>query len=204
MATWSWRRLLRGFRRIRDRRAHDARRLAARRRLAAAPPAASMLMVCTANLCRSPYAAAAMRREMDARSNPIRVESAGYLTPNRTPPADALAAAAARGVDLSTHRSRSISPALLDAAELIVVMEAHQAQAVMARRPAAEGRVIVLGDLDPEPISAREIVDPYGEGRAAFDACYERIDRCVGALARALAETTARPSGAASPGSSST
>lgn len=114
------------------------------------------------------------------------VASAGFFGPHRAPPGDALAAAAARGIDMSAHRSQMVNRALLDAADLIVVMEPRQALAVTARRASSIRRVVVLGDLDPRPITTREIADPFGGPRAAFDECYARIDRCVAELVRTL------------------
>jgi protein-tyrosine-phosphatase len=46
--------------------------------------------------------------------------------------------------------------------------------------------VIVLGDLDPEPIDTRRIDDPLDQGLEAFEASYARIERCTGELAKAL------------------
>jgi protein-tyrosine phosphatase len=144
-------------------------------------------VVCHANLCRSPYAAAGLRRRFDALGLRIDVASAGYFNPNRAPPPEAIDAAAQRGIDMSTHRPQLVNKALLDAADLVVVMDTALSRAVRARRKAAI-RVLVLGDLDPEPIATRAILDPFGNPRAAFDHCYARIDRCTAELARTLVD----------------
>jgi protein-tyrosine-phosphatase len=161
---------------------HPLRRRAARQTLKGRAPR-SILVVCHGNICRSPFAAGLLRRELRGRG--IRVESAGFVGFDRPPPAEALAAAARRGIDLSGHRSRPLARA--PAADLVVVMDAAQARAVCDRFGCSPGAVVVLGDLDPERIATREILDPVSQPLEAFDACYARIERCARALAHALA-----------------
>src|SRR2546427_7830369 len=68
------------------------------------PRLTSLLVVCHGNICRSPFAAALLRRA--SARNGVRVDSAGFLGPGRPPPPEAVAAAARHGVDLSAHRSQ--------------------------------------------------------------------------------------------------
>jgi protein-tyrosine-phosphatase len=72
---------------------------------------------------------------------------------------------------------------MLGAADLVVVMDARQEVALQRRLGWQRGAALVLGDLDPQPIHARHIWDPVSQPRWVFDATYERIDRCLRALA---------------------
>ena len=180
------RRFLQALRELPDRLTHGARHAAALERLRDLPAPRAILVVCHGNLCRSPYAAAALRRACESAKITVQVASAGFVGPQRQPPAEAIAAAASRGATLESHRSRLIGREMIDAADLVVVMDSRQAAAVSAPRLGAR-RVVVLADLDPES-TARAIRDPFGQVRAAFDECYERIDRCVAELVRGLAE----------------
>lgn len=162
---------------------HPLRRRAALRRLGRARPAA-LLVACHGNICRSPFAAGLLRREL--REHGTRVESAGFVGPDRPPPAEALAAAARRGVDLSSHRSCLLVAPLVRPADRIVVMEPAQRRAVCDRFGRQARDVVVLGDLDPEPIETRGIRDPVNGPAEAFEECYARIERCVRELARAI------------------
>ena len=85
-------------------------------------PRPLIVCVCTGNTCRSPMAAALLRRALDKRGREdILVESAG-LAAGATAPASeyALAAAAEIGLDLSGHLSRPFTPALAAGAARIV------------------------------------------------------------------------------------
>jgi len=44
----------------------------------------------------------------------------------------------------------------------------------------------VLGDLDPQPVRTRAIVDPFGHGEEMFEEVYARVDRCVEEAARLI------------------
>jgi protein-tyrosine-phosphatase len=167
-----------------DRAVHPFRRLRAIAELRSRQPPASILVVCQGNLCRSPYAAAALIAAFAKTAAAIRVESAGFSTPNRQPPQDAISAAARRGIDITAHRSRMVNPELVAAFDLVVVMDAGLRRAVTVRRPPKW--LLTLGDLDPHGIQTRDIVDPIGADAAVFDACYARIDRCIEQLSSAL------------------
>ncbi|HEY3114087.1 MAG TPA: hypothetical protein VGJ62_10415 [Gemmatimonadaceae bacterium] len=165
---------------------HPRRRRAAHVQLRKLRPR-SVLFVCHGNICRSPFAAAAFAR-LNPRvgSRMIRVASAGFIGPGRNAPGKALVAAWRYGIDLSAHCSDVIRPERLRAADLVVVMSADQARAIRARIRNGSARVLVLGDLDPAPITRRTIADPWGGSDFAFEASFDRINRCVGELARII------------------
>jgi len=143
---------------------------------------ASVLFVCHGNICRSPFAAAVLRRVIHG----VRVDSAGFLGPGRPSPPEAVAAAARHGVDLSVHLSQLVTAETARAADLIVVMDPAQRRAICDRFGRAVRDVLVLGDLDPQLIDARAIRDPVNAPRAVFEESYTRIERCVRELGRAI------------------
>jgi len=167
-----------------------ARRRAAATTLLQSDEVSSLLFVCHGNVCRSPYAAAVFAHRISETplDVPVHVRSAGFIGPGRTPPENALAVAAERGFDLSVHRSALLTPETIRAANVIVVMSAEQATAIRARYGHERLRVLVLGDLDPLPIATRTITDPWGRGTDVFGLVFDRIDRCVGELARLVAD----------------
>ena len=179
--------LVRAGRRTSDRLLHPWRRRSALARLQRHRMPRGVLFVCHGNICRSPYAEGVFRTHLGAGGDAvIRIRSAGFIGPDRPSPRFAIDEAAARGVDLSGHRSSLLSAAELRQVELVVVMEPAQAEALRHHFRFA-GTVLVLADLDPVSDGGRVILDPVDQSRAVFAASYQRIDRCVGELVRLLA-----------------
>jgi protein-tyrosine phosphatase len=179
-------RRLRDLRHVLDSRLHPRRRRAAQIELRNTKPR-SILFICHGNICRSPFAAAVFTRSAPPKiSQSIRIASAGFLGPGHTPPSKALATGARYGVDISAHRSTLTTTESLAAADLVVVMSEEQAKSIRVRMLEDSVPVLVLGDLDPYPIERRTILDPWGGPDAAFDASYDRIDRCVRELVRVI------------------
>ena len=176
----------RAVRYLPDRLRHSARRTDARRRLSATAPVRTALFICHGNVCRSPFAKVLFARLMEERGTLVDVSSAGFIGPGRTSPPGALSAAARRRFDMSTHRSSLITAERLAGSDLIVVMSAEQERAIAGFAAMHRGEVIVLGDLDPQPISRRTVLDPWGGDDTLFDESYDRIERCIAAMVYAL------------------
>jgi protein-tyrosine phosphatase len=93
------------------------------------------------------------------------VESAG-IAPAVGRPADPIAQELMRerGLDISAHRSRQLTPELARSFELILVMEEEQVRDVEAIFPGARGRVHRIGRW-----GKFDVPDPYRRDRAAFE-----------------------------------
>ncbi len=169
-----------------DRALHPWRRKRALQALHSGETPSRLLFLCYGNICRSPYAAGRLlvALEPDLHDR-FTVQSAGFFGPDRPALPEALRQAASRDVDLSAHLSRLVDPSLLEGADLVVVME--RSHAVGLRRTGAKlPDTIYLGDLDPTPVRARAIADPYGRSEEFLKATFDRIDRCVQTLASHL------------------
>lgn len=174
---------LKSIRHLPDRIRHAARRRAAIERLTnAAPWRGTVLFVCHGNVCRSPFAEVLFAQQMRAAgiATPTgAVASAGFVGPGRPSPAEAIAAAARVGLDLTASRSKLLTAELVDQASLIVVMAAEQATRIQSTHAVDPAKLLVLGDLDPLPIATRSIRDPWKGSAEVFDKSYARIDRCI-------------------------
>lgn len=181
--------------RLPERRLHAVRRRRALAHLRAGPLPRRVLVLCYGNICRSPYAAALLEQELGrSQQVAIRVESAGFAGWGRPCPPMALEVAAAQGLDLSKHGSRPIALPAASVSDLIIVMDRPQASAVRQIFGRAHRDVLMLGDLDPEPIDTRAIQDPFDQPKEVFERCYARINRCVHQLVHALADGDDRTS----------
>lgn len=158
-----------------------------------------VLFVCTANICRSAYAEVLARHLLEGDPT-VEVASAGTLGWTDQPmDAEMAALLAERSVDPAGHRSRRLTPAMVDAADLVLTAEVAHRTWVLEQRPAAFRRVLTLGqlaataeDLDAD-LRGRELLeaagralrpavpeddvpDPYRRGRAAAEAAAQRIE----------------------------
>jgi protein-tyrosine-phosphatase len=110
----------------------------------------SVLFVCTANRSRSPVAAAIFKRELTSRNleSDWRVASAGTWTTDGLPATpDALSAARQMGLDLSSHRSSTITAQAIHDSDLVVVMEQGQKEALTSEFPDSARKFHLLGQL---------------------------------------------------------
>jgi protein-tyrosine-phosphatase len=101
-----------------------------------------------------------------------------------------LRAKAVRGyrATVGAHRfyGQLVTAEVLHTSDLIVVMSADQATDLRWRGAPLHVPVIVLGDLDSEPIETRTIRDPWNCDDQVFRDSYARIERCVRELAAAI------------------
>lgn len=141
-----------------------------------------ILTVCIGNICRSPMAEAALAGRLRSRGFEVTVESAGIAALVGRP-ADPMAQAVMleRGIDISSHRARQLTPELIRSFELVLVMDAEQQRAVEAMSPSARGRVHRIGRW-----SSFDVPDPYRRDRPAFDQAFALIERGVDDLEKAF------------------
>ena len=80
-----------------------------------------------------------------------------------------------RGLDITGHRARQLTPELVTKSDLILVMEAGHRRVIDANEPTARGKVYRLGEWQDI-----EIPDPYRQPREAFEAALDKIDKSIG------------------------
>ncbi|WP_323119950.1 arsenate reductase/protein-tyrosine-phosphatase family protein [Burkholderia alba] len=133
----------------------------------------SVLVVCHANLCRSPLAEALLRRALPR----VTIRSAGIDARVGEPAARrARDAARVRGLDLSAHRAQALTVLACARADLILVMETAQRRRIEARYPFTRGRVF---NLAAPGVGPPDVADPYGGSPETFAACLDHLERCV-------------------------
>lgn len=96
----------------------------------------TILFVCSGNTCRSPMAMALFRLE----KTDIQAESAGISAQNGQPASmEAIRACQILGADLTKHKSRRITPEMINDADIIAAMtSSHKMQLLLAGCPPGE------------------------------------------------------------------
>jgi protein-tyrosine phosphatase len=138
-------------------------------------PVFRVLLVCTGNTCRSPMAAGALRQALGRDVDRILVESAGTAAWEGQPATEpAIRVAARADVDLERHRSRRVTPAMVRAVDIVLVMERGHVAAVRALG-ADPDRTHVLSEWPAPGEPGLEISDPFGASSEAYEECWRRI-----------------------------
>jgi protein-tyrosine phosphatase len=120
----------------------------------------------------------ALKKQQD-----IVVESAGLGALVDHPASEhAVALMQERGLDIGKHRARQITPDMVHAADLVLVMEAGHKRAIDANEPAARAKIFRLGEWQD-----KDIEDPYRQPRETFEAALADIDKGVAEWASRIA-----------------
>jgi protein-tyrosine-phosphatase len=112
----------------------------------------TILLLCSANACRSVMAQAMLTAHLAARGSVVQTDSAGTYGAGSPPPAEVVDLMAGWGVDVSGHRGRLVTAADLAAADLILGMT----------REHVRHAAVLLPEAWPRTFTLREIV---GRGR---------------------------------------
>lgn len=158
------------------------RRWALRRRLDRRLPnlgaVRKIMVLCTANRVRSPFAELYLARRLPEH---VEVVSRGVMHAGPACPWEAIEAAAMHGLDLSRHRAQAVTAYELLHADLIVVMELRMAHELAMQYPVLQGVIVPLGYFD-EARRMADIADPYLLPQSEYLQAYDLIARCCDGL----------------------
>lgn len=145
----------------------------------------NIVVVCTANICRSPMAAALLQHALAAQPEPLRslkVVSAGVVARGGdTVSENSVLALKKVGLDISSHRSQPLTQAMLDGALAVVCMtESHRAMIELQAEPVPSNvflfREFMAGGVD------REIGDPYGGPLRLYESARDEMVESIPSL----------------------
>lgn len=122
----------------------------------------NILLVCTANICRSPVVAAVLRDRLQKleSGDEWQISSAGtWARQGNAASENSVLILAEQGLDISNHRSRHVDQQMLADADLILCMETGHTEALRAEFPMYADRIHLLSEMAGLRYS---INDPYG------------------------------------------
>jgi protein-tyrosine phosphatase len=150
----------------------------------------SVLFVCLGNICRSPLAEAAFRREAERLGLDVEVDSAGTGDWHIGYPPDprAAAVAARNGIDISHLKARLVTADDFRRFDHIVALDANNLRDLERLRPAdGKARLSLLLDY-VEGRRGQAVADPYYGEDSHFDAAWKDVSAGAEGLARSIAE----------------
>lgn len=167
--------------------------------LFAPPPELNLLMVCTANVCRSPMAEAMLRARLRARGlhRRVAVRSAGtrVAQPGRKPDPRVERLMQEKGVPMPRIRARQLDAAMLARTDWVLVMVGGHAADVRSMLAGAEPtfRLRRLGSYRPgigrEGVVSDELIDipdPYYGSWVDILRAFDHIDASLDGVMRAV------------------
>jgi protein-tyrosine phosphatase len=135
-----------------------------------------ILFICTANICRSPMAEAIFNALVEEKGLDWQATSAGVaalegedITPN------ARAALEEVGIYAESHRARQISQAILEEADLVLVMSPRQARVLYRSFGSLSDKVHILPGYAKGTFNEEGIPDPYGHTMTTFRASVRQL-----------------------------
>jgi protein-tyrosine-phosphatase len=140
-----------------------------------------ILVACTANICRSPMAAAILRRRIAdlGLEDQIAVSSAGvWAEEGHGASPNAVTLLADRGMDLTEHRSRLLTPGLLGEADLVLVMEEAHRRSLFHLAPQHLSKVYLLTEMSGRHA---DVADPYGGPVEGYVRTADELEKLIDA-----------------------
>jgi protein-tyrosine-phosphatase len=106
-----------------------------------------LLLVCTANQCRSPMGEGLLRSLIASQNLSARALSAGLLPSGSPATADAVKVMAERGIDITGHLSRQVTVQIVEQADLVICMAREHVREVAVLGPAMFAKTFTLKEL---------------------------------------------------------
>jgi protein-tyrosine phosphatase len=136
-----------------------------------------VVVLCTANVCRSPMAAALLARRLSGLGVAARVRSGGMLRGGDPPLPEVISVMARYGIDITGHRSRVACAADLASASLVLAMARDNLRYAVVTEPGAWPRTFTLRELirRGERVGARPPGEPFSGWLSRVHAGRKRV-----------------------------
>lgn len=149
----------------------------------------TVLVVCTANICRSPMAAGLLQHALAAQPEPLRslkVESAGVAARRGERVSENSVIALKKvGIDISQHVSQPLTQELLDRSKVVICMtESHRAMIQLQATPPPK-HLYLFREFMPQK-GDKEVPDPFGGPLRIYELCRDEMVEAIPSLVEFL------------------
>ena len=159
------------------------------------PAPGLVIVVCTANICRSPMGEKLLRHALAAEPEPLRsiqVVSAGIAAARGQPATDNSVAALKKvGIDLSGHASQPLTQELLDRALAVFCMTESHRSMIELHFDRVPKNLHLFREFIGRDGNA-EIPDPFGGNYREYEACRDSMVEAIPSLVQHLRQATAK------------
>ena len=142
----------------------------------------NILFVCTGNSCRSVMAEGLFRKVIEDRADEFHVGSAGIgALDGFNASEETIRVMREHGIDVSGHRSRQLTPAMVRTADKILVMETIHKNAILDNWPEAAEKTHLLTEYSRKKYRGHEIdiPDPIRMPQNFYNSVFQVIRECV-------------------------
>ncbi len=144
-----------------------------------------IIVVCTANICRSPMAAALLQHALAAQPEPLRsfkIISAGVAARAGDPVSENSVLALKKvGLDISKHTSRPLTQKMMDEASLVLGMtESHRAMIQLQAEPPPKN-LFLFREFLPQR-GDKQIGDPFGGPLKLYESTRDEMVEAIPSL----------------------
>ena len=149
----------------------------------------TIVIVCTANICRSPMAAALLQHALAAQPEPLRslkVVSASVAGSHGDLVSENSVLALKKvGLDIAGHRSQPVTQPMLNAALAVIGMtESHRTMIQIQAEPVPKN-LFLFREFLPGAVE-REIADPFGGPLRLYEAARDEMVEALPSLVAQL------------------
>ncbi len=148
-----------------------------------------VVVLCTANICRSPMGAALLRHALRAEPEPLRslpVVSAGVSARKGERMTEYSEVALKKvGINPGNHASQPLTQALLDQASLVLCMTEQHRLMIQATAEPVPRNLFLFREFMPKT-AIREIADPYGGPLSIYEQSRDEMVEAIPSLVEFL------------------
>ena len=137
-----------------------------------------IVIICTANVCRSPVGEAVLRERLEGLGlEGWEVGSAGtWAYPGQSAAKFSIQLMAEKGLDIQNHASQIINEELLEETDLALCMEIGHVEALRAEFPRHRFKIFLLTEMSERIYSVR---DPYGGPLESYEEMVQEVTMLI-------------------------